>query len=257
MRQIFTMLAVAAFGIAGAQIAVNEQFETTPGAASGFTVEGFFSSATPAGCTARALSKNFWSSSSNSKNTVIYSSDSSNGGKINISFKYKHPRATTTAAVNGTIKVEYAVNNGEYALLDTIDLNVNQQFCQTYSKSIDQDLVPAGKNFKLKITGNYVSGDFYIVLDELIITQNSPVLAVSDASAASVRLFPNPVQDLIQISDYRTVAKITITDFSGRTLKTLNEPSAAINISNLKTGSYLATVILKDGSQQTHKFLKK
>ncbi len=257
MKQIFTMLAVAAFGFAAAQIAVNEQFETTPGAAAGFTVDGFFSSATPSGCTARALSKNFWSTTSNAKNTVVYSTDSSNGGKINISFKYKHPRATTTAAVNGTLKVEYAVDNGDYAILDTVELTTNQQFCQTYSKSIDQDLVPAGKNFKLKITGTYVSGDFYIVIDELIITQNFPVLAVSDASAASVRLFPNPVHDLVQISDYRNVAKITITDFSGRTLKTVREPSAAINISNLKTGSYLATVILRDGSQQTHKFLKK
>lgn len=257
MKQIFTMLAVAAFGVAGAQIAVNEQFETTPGVTTGFTVDGFFSSATPSGCTARALSKNFWSTSSNAKNTVVYSSDNSNGGKINISFKYKHPRATTTAAVNGTLKVEYAVDNGDYEILDMVDLTANQQFCQTYTKSIEQDLVPAGKNFKLKITGTYISGDFYIVIDELIITQNNPVLATSAASAETLRLFPNPVQDIIQLSEYKNVAKIVITDFSGRTLKSVNEPSAAINVSNLKTGSYIATVVLKNGNQQAHKFIKK
>lgn len=257
MKQIFTILAMAAFGFAGAQIAVNEQFETTPGAAAGFTVDGFFSSATPSGCTARALSKNFWSTSSNAKNTVVYSSDNSNGGKINISFKYKHPRATSTAAVNGTLKVEYAANNGFYEVLDTIELTANQQFCQTFTKSIDQGLVPAGKNFKLKITGTYISGDFYIVLDELVITQNNPVLATSVASAERVNLLKNPVQDNMQFSDYKNIEKIIITDFSGRTLKTVLEPRTAINVSNLKTGSYIATVVQKNGTQQSHKFLKK
>ncbi|OWK73772.1 hypothetical protein CBW16_09765 [Flavobacteriaceae bacterium JJC] len=257
MKKILCSLALAGLSFASAQISVTESFESTPDATKGFTVDGFSSSATPSGCTARALSKNFWSASSNTKNTIIYTSNSSNGGKLNITFKYKHPRLGTTATVDGILKVEYSVDNGVYQLLDTFDLKTNEQFCQTYTKSIEQDIVPAGKNFKLKITGTYVSGDFYIVVDELAISQSAPTLAVNSAYKDQISVYPNPVQDFIHLTDSKNVVKIVITDISGKMVKSVDTPSVSIDVSKLKSGNYIANIIFADGTQQSHKIIKK
>ncbi|MBU4537602.1 MAG: T9SS type A sorting domain-containing protein [Weeksellaceae bacterium] len=257
MKKILCFLAVAGLNFASAQISINESFETTPNATKGFTVDGFSSSATPSGCTGKALSKNFWNVSSNTKNTIIYTSNSSNGGKLNITFKYKHPRLGTTAAVDGILKVEYSVDNGAYQLLDTFDLKTNEQFCQTYTKSIEQDIIPAGKNFNLKITGTYVAGDFYIVVDELVITQAAPTLAVNGVSKNQISVYPNPVQDVIQLSDSKNVVKMLITDFSGKMVKSIDTPSASTDVSGLKSGNYIANIIFADGTQQSHKIIKK
>lgn len=257
MKKILCSLAVAGLSLVNAQISVNESFETTPNSAKGFTVDGFFSSGTPSGCTGKALSKEFYGASSNNKNTIIYTSNSSNGGKLNITFKYKHPRFGTSAAVDGTLKVEYSVDNGEYQLLDSYNLKTHETFCQTYTKSIEQDLIPVGKNFNLKITGTYVSGDFYIVIDELAITQSAPTLSVNGASKNQISVYPNPVQDVIQLSDYKNVAQLVITDFSGRIVKSVGNPTGSTNISRLKSGNYLVNIISTDGVKQSFKIIKK
>ena len=256
MKKILCSVAVASLSFVSAQISVNESFETTPNSTKGFTVEGFFSSATPSGCTGKALSKNFFALSSNTKNTIIYTSDSSNGGKLNITFKYKHPRFGTTAAVDGIIKVEYSVDNGEYQLLDSYDLKTNEQFCQTYTKSIEQDIIPAGKNFKLKITGTYVSGDFYIGVDELAITQTAPTLASESVSKNQISIYPNPVQNVIQLSDYKNIVKLIITDMSGRTVKSIDSPSTSTDVSALKSGNYILSIVDKEGKIQSSKIIK-
>lgn len=257
MKKILCFLAVASLSFVSAQISVTESFETTPNATKGFTVDGFSSSATPSGCTGKALSKNFWNVSSNTRNTIIYSSNNSNGGKLNITFKYKHPRLGTTAAVDGTLKVEYSVDNGTYQLLDSYDLKTNEQFCQTYTKSIEQNIIPAGKSFNLRITGTYVSGDFYIVVDELVITQDALVLAANGVSKNQISVYPNPVQNFIQLSDYKNVERLIITDYSGKMVKSVATPSGSADVSNLKSGNYLVTIISADGSQQSYKIIKK
>lgn len=257
MKKILCSIAVACVGFATAQISVNESFETTPTADKGFTVEGFFSSATPSGCTTRALSKEFWAASSNNKNTIIYNSNASNAGKLNISFKYKHPRFGTTAAVDGILKVEYSVDNGDYKLLDSYELKTSEQFCQAYTKSIDQDVIPEGKNFKLKITGTWVSGDFYIVVDDLEITQSAPTLATNSVSKNQISIYPNPVQNVININGNKNLTKLLITDISGKVVKSIDNPSASTDVSTLNKGNYIVSIISNDGAKQSYKIIKK
>jgi len=257
MKRILFFLAVASVNTLSAQISLSESFETTPNAAKGFTIEGFSSSSTPSGCTGKALSKSFYSTASNAKNTIIYNSAGSNGGQLNVAFKYKHPRFGTTAAVNGTLKVEYSVDNGEYQLLDSFDLKTSEQFCQSYTKVIPQDAVPAGKNFNLKITGTYAGGDFYIVVDEMVITQNAPTLGIGATEKNQISIYPNPVINNIYLSDYRNAGQMIITDFSGRTISTVSNPQSSTDVSKLKSGNYIVTVVSKTGTQQSFKISKK
>ncbi|WP_300670280.1 T9SS type A sorting domain-containing protein [Soonwooa sp.] len=262
MKKVLCSLAVVfSLGLATAQISVNENFTTTPTAASGFTFVGFSGSATnPIPCSSgnRAMNKSFYSgSATNATNAIVYSSDNSNGGKLTISFLYKHPPGTVNASVNGSMKVEYAIDNGEYQLLDEVTLNKVEQFCQTYTKTIDDGVAVKSKNFKLKISGTYISGDYYLVVDDLVITQAAPTLAVNDLSKEQISVYPNPVMDVISLSDFKNVKRVSISDISGKLVKNVDNPKESINISELKKGNYILNIQTVNGQQQTQKIIKK
>lgn len=261
MKKILCFLAAASFHFVSAQISVNESFTTNPGPEKGFTFIGFNgSSSNPIPCSTgnRAMNKSFYTgSSTNVTNAINYSSNDSNGGKLSISFKYKHPPGSANASVNGTMRVEYSVDNGEFQLLESIELKKIEQFCQNFTQIIDEDIVTKGKNFKLKISGTYISGDFYLVVDDLTITQSVPTLAVEAVSTKQISVSPNPVHNSLRLSDYKNTLKLTITDMNGRIVKSIDRPTDATDVSTLKAGNYIATVTANDGKITSYKIIKK
>ena len=88
---------------------------------------------------------------------------------------------------------------------------------------------------------------------------NSSCLGTSETSALkdSIKVYPNPFTEVLNISEVENVKSISITDLAGRLLKTIEKPSSAINLSDLKSGMYLITLYLKDGTQKTVKSIKK
>ncbi|WP_415326431.1 T9SS type A sorting domain-containing protein [Chryseobacterium sp. MMS23-Vi53] len=85
------------------------------------------------------------------------------------------------------------------------------------------------------------------------------VLATSDVKANknSIKLYPNPFTDVLNISDAANVKSVTITDVSGRLVRAIDNPGTEIHVSELKQGMYLVTLNLKDGSKQVVKTIKK
>ncbi|MGV4414029.1 T9SS type A sorting domain-containing protein [Chryseobacterium sp. T1] len=258
MKRILCSLTVASLSFFSAQISVSEAFETTPTIDKGFIVDGFASSANPVGCSGRALSKNFWSANTNVKNTMVYTSDKSNGGKLSISFKYKHPGlSNSNPKVDGILKVEYSVNNGEYQLLNSYDLKTHQHGCLSYTKVLDEGTIPADKNFKLKISGTWVSGDFYIAIDDFAITQDAPTLSVDSVSNKQTAIYPNPVQNVINLTDHKSVKRLIIIDASGRVVRSIEQPTQATDISTLKSGNYIVSLVSSNGTTTSYKIIKK
>lgn len=88
---------------------------------------------------------------------------------------------------------------------------------------------------------------------------NSSCLGTSETSALkdNIKVYPNPFTDVLNISQAENVKSISVTDLAGRLLKTIEKPSSAINLSDLKSGMYLVTFYLKDGTQKTVKSIKK
>ena len=82
------------------------------------------------------------------------------------------------------------------------------------------------------------------------------VLAASDVKRADVNVYPNPFQDVLNISDVKGVKSISISDMSGRQVKVM-APSATLQVSDLKTGLYIVNLNMEDGSVRSIKAIKK
>lgn len=91
----------------------------------------------------------------------------------------------------------------------------------------------------------------------LLVQKN--VLGTSDVNAngkMDISVYPNPFKDIVTISDIKGVKSITVSDVSGRQVKTL-KPSTELNLSDLNSGLYLITLHMEDGSTKTVKAIKK
>ena len=73
---------------------------------------------------------------------------------------------------------------------------------------------------------------------------------------SKVSIYPNPFQDVLKISEVKGVKSISVSDVSGRQVKNL-KPSAELNLSDLKTGLYIVTLKMEDGTVQSFKAIKK
>lgn len=234
-----------------AQINVSESFENTT--YPGFTNVSFYRSGVEAVCAGTyGLTRGFWSGGATGSTT--YSSTASNGGKLDISFKYK-TFVYNNGTVNGNLKVEYSIDGGQtYVALQTITL-ASVAACATWTVSLPQNTIPASADFKLRVAGQWMSGDYWVILDDFKLTQ-SPFLAVSDVAKKEIKVYPNPFKDVIYLDSADSVKSLTISDFSGRKIKTINNISKEIKVSELKKGNYILTIEYKDGSKNQTKLIK-
>lgn len=88
---------------------------------------------------------------------------------------------------------------------------------------------------------------------------DTSVLAANEASVAkkALTVYPNPFNDVLNISDVSKVKNVFLTDLAGRLVKTIASPASQLQLGELKQGVYLVTLEMKDGSKQTIKAIKK
>lgn len=248
-KLLFAGLITSVFS--SAQINVSESFENTT--YPGFTNVSFYRSGVEAVCAGSyGLTRGFWSGGVAGSTT--YSSAASNGGKLDISFKYK-TFVYNNGTVNGNLKVEYSIDGGQnYVSLQTITL-ASVAACATLNISLPQNTVPASADFKLRVSGQWMSGDYWVILDDFKFTQ-STFLAVADASKTETKIYPNPVKDKLYLNNAEAIKSITISDFSGRHIKTITGVSKTLQLSDLKRGNYILSIDYKDGSKKQINVIK-
>ncbi len=253
MKKILLSLSFLTAAFGSAQISLNEGFEagTTP---SGFTNVSFFPSKVLAPCTGSyGLTRGFWSGGVSGNTT--YASSLSNGGKLDISFGYK-THIYNGGSVNGSLKVEYSADGGQnFITLSTINLTTVIS-CTTWSGTIPQGAVPNGAGFRFRVSGQYISGEYDVILDDFKISQ-SPFLATSEIGKKSALVYPNPFKDVIYLENPDEIDSVSISDFSGRKIKNFNNSFKELQLKDLVEGVYILTVNYKDAKSKTMKIVKK
>ncbi|GGG65779.1 T9SS type A sorting domain-containing protein [Epilithonimonas arachidiradicis] len=124
---------------------------------------------------------------------------------------------------------------------------------------VDGALVHTIPNFsKTNITGinllhDNFSGGAYI--DNIKI--NDEVMAVNDVKKGNMKLYPNPVKDILKInlSDNESISEINIYNVAGQKLKTVSKQTE-INVESLSKGVYMIDVKTDKNKTYNSKFIK-
>ncbi|MET3037316.1 T9SS type A sorting domain-containing protein [Chryseobacterium sp. NRRL B-14859] len=114
----------------------------------------------------------------------------------------------------------------------------------------------AGTTYYILLTGYAATriGNYSIS-----VTQGCSGLATAEVEKKKdeIKAYPNPFTDVLSISDASKVKSVAVVDASGRVVKTIENPSSALHLEDLKQGMYLVVLNMKDGSKQTIKAIKK
>jgi hypothetical protein len=114
----------------------------------------------------------------------------------------------------------------------------------------------AGTTYYVLLTGYAASriGNYSIS-----VTQGCSGLATAEVEKKNneIKAYPNPFVDDLNISDASKVKSASVVDVAGRIVKTIDNPSSALHLGDLKQGMYLVVLNMKDGSKQTIKAIKR
>ncbi len=166
---------------------------------------------------------------------------------------------------SGKITLETDTNTGT-ALTDTV-ISVFADCTSTTSIACDDD-TGNGNFSKLSLTGQTPGATLYVSVWRYstatdgqfqISAYDASALSTSEVSGAKneIKAYPNPFADVLNISDISKVKSLSVVDLAGRVVKTIDNPSSALQLGDLKQGMYLVTLNMKDGSKQTIKAIKK
>ena len=84
-----------------------------------------------------------------------------------------------------------------------------------------------------------------------------PLLSTGEATAQKFKIYPMPFTDFINLDYAQEIQSILITDVTGKLVKTIAKPQQSINLAELKSGLYILTMNMQDGSIVTTKAIKK
>lgn len=115
----------------------------------------------------------------------------------------------------------------------------------------------AGTTYYINV-GHY-NGVIDEVEDIFTISMVSGVLATTEVDEAKtkVKVYPNPFTDGINLSDFKNIKSVSVIDLSGRHLKIIENPASFIHLDQLKSGIYILSLLMKDGSKQSLKIIRK
>ena len=120
------------------------------------------------------------------------------------------------------------------------------------------------------ITGPSTSGYYYFFYNwsvqtscetprqPIVVTVDTNCLSTSEVGVKNdLKVYPNPFVDVVNISNVDEVKSAAIMDASGRVVKVLSKVSQQISLGDLKSGMYVLSLDMKNGSKQSVKLIKK
>ena len=97
----------------------------------------------------------------------------------------------------------------------------------------------AGQDVKLVFRHYDCTDIFYMGIDDIEIKDNA-TMAVSESTALSLKISPNPSTDFIKISGVKNINNVRIFDMTGKIVKEVK--SSEIAVKELPSGQYIVNV---------------
>ncbi|PCH70036.1 MAG: alpha-amylase [Bacteroidales bacterium] len=81
---------------------------------------------------------------------------------------------------------------------------------------------------------------------------------INDILNEELRLYPNPVRDILHLENLKQVNRLQLFDLSGKAIIVVNTPneSANLNLNSISKGTYILVFEMEDGSQLSKKIVK-
>lgn len=117
------------------------------------------------------------------------------------------------------------------------------------------------------LTANSPSSSYYYFYDwevsnkcesqRTIVTATVNCLGTSEVALKDqMKVYPNPFKETIIISDIEKARSLQVLDISGRVIRTIDSLSKEIYLGDLKSGLYILSLTMKDGTQKQAKVIK-
>jgi glycosidase len=168
---------------------------------------------------------------------------------------------TETRDLNGSLKkIQLTLNDHNITLIGNFGMTI-QTMVPGFQHTGTWYEFFSGKEIQVTdLNSNQLlsAGEFQLYSDKKLpsfseITASTPL----SASNSTVRVFPNPATDLLQIESQEEIKEITLTLINGQITNKIKPLSTSyfLDMSNLKKGSYLVTI--KTAKESTvHKIMK-
>lgn len=107
----------------------------------------------------------------------------------------------------------------------------------------------------LPLTSNVLQP--YVVVNSSILSSSIGCVEQSELSTETfteeIKLFPNPAQEVLYVSNPEILTQIDVLDFLGRVVKTIEIPTNEININAMVSGNYILQLHYKNGTLRNEK----
>lgn len=161
------------------------------------------------------------------------------------------------AAGNSFGELEYSTDNGGTWT------STGTEYSATATWTLETVSMPAWNDvsqlkFRFKWENNSQGSDPAFAIDDLSISAEQDVTGISEIHANSFKVFPNPSNDVINISanEKSEISKITIVSLDGKSVLGTYQSQNQIDIQHLDAGVYLLK-ILSNGAVTTMRIVKK
>lgn len=91
----------------------------------------------------------------------------------------------------------------------------------------------------------------------LLYSINSPADQLDDITKKEPSFYPNPVKDIVNLTNQEDVIRVRVISLTGKTLIDIKTPKENINLSHLAKGMYLINFDMNDGKRVARKLVKK
>jgi len=189
------LLIVTMFFSTYGQINVSQDFNTSTSYTNGWNHDGAFAITPTGACNGNSARDNVWSGSTNGNLFSPQIDNLSSGTSLNVSFDYKVVDYVSSGIpINatqpgwGSVVISYTLDQGAtWTNVMTIDdsNHVTSANCTTINLTIPGVDIPSGSDFQLKFTSNWLSGDFYVYLDNISAIQTVSATPNCDVAMTS------------------------------------------------------------------------